>query len=81
MSMFFVHKAIVSQGAVTFLDLIERREDGQRLGVLIQRVASTSAHVYLDGTLFGRVAELLHGLFGLGGFVKRFVYAGLKDAA
>ena len=77
----FVHKAVVSQGAVALLDLIQRREDGQRLGVLVQRVASTSAHVYLDGTLFGRIAELLRGLFGLGAFVERFENPGLKDAA
>ena len=77
----FVHKAVVSQGAVALLDLIQRREDWQRLGVLVQRVASTSAHVYLDGSLSGRAAELLHGLFGLGALVERSEYARLEDAA
>ena len=78
----FVHEAVVSQGAVfAVLDLIQRREDWQRLGVLVQGVTSTSAHVYLDGTLSGRVAELLRSLSGLGGFVERFVYPRLKDVA
>ena len=63
------------------MDLIQRRKYWQRLRVLVKRVASTSAHVYLDGSLSGRTAELLHGLFGLGALVERSEHAGLEDAA